>query len=167
MIRDFRITGANELHKKEQTTTELVRTDGMIRLWLGAISLFVADWEGAYRQTQLRREDWRMHCYSDFGMLFIDVRLPFGRADSAQAFQKIVKALVVALRKSYPQHFTIPLEEVAAIKGFTRLVPKMEDTFCIINYLDDNLIAQFNEFQYHNQLEKLKEFFTNAGVAVK
>ena len=67
----------------------------------------------------------------------------------------------------YPMHFTIPLEEVGKIKGFIRLEPRIEDTFCVVNYLDDNLLAQFNKFQKKNQLASLKEFFTSAGVAVK
>ena len=100
-------------------------------------------------------------------MMFIDTRLPFGRSDSARVFQQIAKALVEGLRLRYPKEFTIPLTSVSRIKGFIRLQPRIEDTFCIVNYLDDNLLAQFCDFQKDNQLKALKCFFDGAGVAVK
>ena len=83
MIRDFKITGTNDLRDKEQTKTEMIKTHQTFRMFMGAKRIMVADWLGAYRQVGLRRKDWRLHCYADFGLLFMDTRLPFGRSDSA------------------------------------------------------------------------------------
>ena len=85
MIRDFKITWTNDLRDEEETKTSMIKTLEMFRMWMSALRIMVADWRGAYRQVALRREDWRLHCYSDFGLMFIDTRLPFGRSDSAIA----------------------------------------------------------------------------------
>ena len=57
MIRDFKITGTNDLRDKEETKTAMIKTMEMFRMWMGAKRIMVADWSGAYRQVSLRRED--------------------------------------------------------------------------------------------------------------
>ena len=72
-----------------------------------------------------------------------------------------------AIRRKHPELFTIPFEEIGEIKGFTRLEPEERDTWCLENYLDDNILVMFTIAQILGQLPALKEFMDAAGVAVK
>ena len=94
---------------------------------MGAKTLTVIDWSDAYRQVAIATTDFRFHAYSDFGFLFIDTRLPFGRADSARIFQKIANIFVRAIRRKWPLLFTIPADEISEIKEFTRLETNERD----------------------------------------
>ena len=63
--------------------------------------------------------------------------------------------------------FTIPFEQVAEIKGFTRLTALDRDTWGLENYLDDNLLAMYTLAQILGQLPAFRVFMDEAGVAVK
>ena len=121
------MSGQNELFEKHQTSIELIKTLELIRMWMGAKSITVIDWSDAYRQVAIAEKDFRFHCYEDFGFLFIDTRLPFGRADSARIFQKIANLMVRAIRRKWPELFTIPKDKIREIKEFTRLEPNERD----------------------------------------
>jgi len=43
MIRDFKITGTNELRDEEETKTAMIKTMEMFRMWMGALRIMVAD----------------------------------------------------------------------------------------------------------------------------
>ena len=122
MIRDFTKSGFNEAFTDEQKSTNLMTIHDLVRLALGAKSMFLADWKHAYRQVYIAKEDRRFHAYCDFGMLFIDLRLPFGRADSARVFQLIANTLVKAIRKNYKGLFTMSRQEAASAKKVQKTV---------------------------------------------
>ena len=82
-------------------------------------------------------------------------------------FQKIANTLVKAIRRKHPDLFTIPFEEVARIKDFTRLEPLERDTWGLENYLDDNLLVMYTLRQIAEQLPALRVFMDEAGVEVK
>ena len=71
------------------------------------------------------------------------------------------------MRRKHPDLFTIPIENVSEIKGFTRLEPLARDTWGVENYLDDNLLAMYNLAQVLGQLPAFKAFMDEAGVTVK
>ena len=56
---------------------------------------------------------------------------------------------------------------MAEIKGFVRLEPEERDTWCLENYLDDNILVMFTKAQVLGQLPALKAFLDAAAVAVK
>ena len=71
------------------------------------------------------------------------------------------------MRRGWPTLFTLQPEAIAVTKMFTSLVPNERDTWCIENYLDDNLLAQYTEEQENHQIPMAVQFFNNGGIAVK
>ena len=65
------------------------------------------------------------------------------------------------MRRGWPTLFTLQPEAIAVTKMFTSLVPNERDTWCIENYLDDNLLAQYTEEQENHQIPMAVQFFNN------
>ena len=110
----------------------------------------------AYRQLRNPEEQIRLNGYANFGFLVLDVCLPFGRADSARIFQTVAHTIIRAFRIRCPELFMMKDVDVLKLKKFKYIMPISNDLFKCINYLDDQLFAQYNQNSGPKQLKYLK-----------
>ena len=125
LFRDFSISGHNGNYTDEDKKTELPQTTDMIRFLSGAVSFFLLDWQHAYRQLMNHLDEVRLQGYENFGMLFLDLFIPFGRADNAKIFQCVAETIIKAFRLRFPKIFTIDPDRLEKLKRF-RYITTME-----------------------------------------
>ena len=76
-------------------------------------------------------------------MLFLDLFLPFGRADNAKIFQCVAETIIKAFRLRFPKIFTLDPDRLKQLKKFRYISVTDYDLWAAINYLDDQIFAQF------------------------
>ena len=67
----------------------------------------------------------------------------------------------------FPELFTLNAEQIVQLKRFRHIAPIDEDLWTAINYLDDQVFAQFVHLIGEKQMEVLKDVFGKAGILVK
>ena len=144
LVRDYTSSGANTSYPKELTKTEPIQTIGLIRFLAGALSFFLLDYSHTYIQFFLCLNEIHLHAYESFGFLVFDLRLPFGRADSARVFQKIAKTIRDAICIRNPDLF-FQDSNLKKLKRFKYISINDSDRNNAVNYLDAQPVRQFNK----------------------
>ena len=127
LFRDFSGSGHNGNYTDEDKRTSLPQTTDTIRFLCGAITFFLLDWKHAYRQLMNFLDQIILQGYENFGMLFLDLFLPFGRADSAKIFQCVAETIIKAFRIRFPKVFTLDPDRVANLKRFKYIMTMESD----------------------------------------